>query len=465
MSRRQAGSVNFDAEISADGQTLWFDDGQYSSTGALQSASIAVARRQGAAFVRQGNSAALLAAVNSVGLNYAPSVSVDGLELFFTRVDSTSSGAAPAIWRAARADTSAAFGPAALVAAASGFVEAPSLSADGRLLYFHKLVNGTFTIQVMQRPVVSDAQIVFQSQSPILSDGTAINELVTMNLDGSNRVQITSDGKNKFLPHFSPDGTRLVYSKFLTGRYDDPSSLTDIAVYSFASAIETLITDTGTSFQPAWSPDGKRIVYGTRAGDSLWIMNADGSNAHRVGAPSGAVNDEHWADFAWSSDDWILFTVGQTTGGCFKVRLDKIRPDGTARTQVTDGGPNCTPSGKEQSGDADPGFSADGQTIFTSRGFPASPAGGPANATERRLYAVSSGAWTPGKPEIDLSLLAQPSCIEGVPKGSPDGTRVLLFRACFGSTLANGIFVTDKVGSYRTMVADGFGPDWNPLAK
>lgn len=86
-------------------------------------------------------------------------------------------------------------------------------------------------------------------------------------------------------------------------------------------------------------------------------------------------------------------------------------------------------------------------------------------ATERRLYAVSSGAWYPGKPEIDLSLPAQPSCIEGVPKGSPDGTRVPLFRACFGAAPVNGIFVTDTSGSYRTKVANGFGPDWNPAAK
>jgi Tol biopolymer transport system component len=314
-------------------------------------------------------------------------------------------------------------------------------------------------------PVVSDAQIVFQSQSPVPTNDAAINELVTMNLDGSKRSQITDDGKNKFLPHFSPDGTRLVYSKFLTGGYDDPRAQTDVAVYDFATGTETLLTHTGTSFQPAWSPDGERIAFGTRAGDSLWIMNADGSDAHLVGAPSGAPDDLRWGDFAWSSDDWILFTAAQNTDDCFKVRLDKIRPDGTARTKVTDGGPNCTPSGREQSGDADPGFSADGQTIFTSRGFPVAPAGGPPNATERKLYAVSSAAWYPGKPEIDLSLPAQPSCIEGVPKGSPDGTRVLLFRACFGATPVNGIFVTDTAGSYRTKVADGFGPDWNPAAE
>jgi Tol biopolymer transport system component len=314
-------------------------------------------------------------------------------------------------------------------------------------------------------PAVPDAQIVFQSQSPVPTNDAAINELVTMNLDGSSRHQITSDGKNKFLPHFSPDGTRLVYSKFSTGGYDDPRAQTDVAVYDLASGSETLLTHTGTSFQPAWSPDGERIAFGTRAGDSLWIMNADGSDAHLLGAPSGAADDLRWGDFAWSSDDWILFTAAQNIDDCFKVRLDKIRPDGSARTKVTDGGPNCTPQGMEQSGDADPGFSADGQTIFTSRGFPVAPAGGPPNATERKLYAVSSAAWYPGKPETDLSLPAQPSCIEGVPKGSPDGTRVLLFRACFGDTPANGIFVTDTAGSYRTKIADGFGPDWNPAAE
>jgi hypothetical protein len=86
--------------------------------------------------------------------------------------------------------------------------------------------------------------------------------------------------------------------------------------------------------------------------------------------------------------------------------------------------------------------------------------------TERKLHAFSSDAWYSGKPETDLSLPGQPSCIEGVPKGSPDGKRILLFRACFdqpGSPL--GIYLTDPAGSYRTFVADGFGPDWNPAAR
>jgi len=281
-----------------------------------------------------------------------------------------------------------------------------------------------------------------------------------MNLDGSDLRQLTRDGLNKFLAHFSPDGTRLVYSKFFTGQYGDPDPETDVVVYDFAEDAETRLTWSGHSFQPAWSPDGTRIAYGSYQGDSLWIMDADGSNARRVGAPSGAVDDLRWNDFAWSSDDWLLFTVGQNVNGCFKVRLDKMRPDGSGRTMVSEGGPNCTPPGWQQSGDADPGFSADGKTIYSSRGFPSSPPGFNGQ-TERKLYALSSDAWTPGKVERDLSLPSAPDGIEGVPKGSPDGTRILLFRACAGEPHM-GVTVTDIAGSYRRWIVDGFGADWNP---
>lgn len=301
-------------------------------------------------------------------------------------------------------------------------------------------------------------EIVFMA--PGIPGGGLVQEIFTMNLDGSALTQITHDGLSRFLPHFSPDGKRLLYTKFFVGQYNDPNAQTDVVVYDFATKAETRLTHTGHSFQPVWSPDGRRIAFGSFNGEALWIMNADGSDLRLVGAPTGADSDKRWNDFAWSSDDWILFTVAQFNGDCFKARMDKIRPDGTARTQVTDGGPNCTPHDREQNGDADPGFSADGRTIYTSRGFPLAPAGLPDN-TVRRLYAVSSDAWTPGKPEIDLSLPSAPDCIEGVPKGSPDGTRVLLFRACAGEPHL-GVTLTDTAGSYRTWIIEGFGPDWNP---
>ncbi|MDP3908903.1 MAG: hypothetical protein Q8Q14_00790 [Gemmatimonadales bacterium] len=99
-----------------------------------------------------------------------------------------------------------------------------------------------------------------------------------------------------------------------------------------------------------------------------------------------------------------------------------------------------------------PHFSPDGTRLLYTR-FTAGGYGVPG----------SSDAWYPGKPARDLSLSSAPDCIEGVPKGSPDGARILLFRACASERF--GVPVTDTSGSYRTWVADGFGPDWNPLWK
>jgi hypothetical protein len=327
--------------------------------------------------------------------------------------------------------------------------------------------------------VASDAQIVFMGppdSSTSTPPGEAqASDLFVMNLDGTNKKQLTHDDNLEFLPHFSPDATQVLYTKFLSGTYGTPNATTDIAVYSFATDKETLLTSTGDASQAAWSPDGKSIAFMRHASgvSSIWLMARDGKNAREVGHDSGADDDFVWGDIAWSNDDWILFVVGQRVDACFKVRMDKMKPDGTHRTKVSDGGASCTPQGFEQSGDADPGFSSDGSIIYTSRGLPKEPAGVPTVTaqqgqlvpTERKLVALSSDAWTPSKVETDLSLPSEPDCIEGVPKGSPDGERVLEFRMCFDKpAFQAGVYLAPADGSSRTFVVAGFGPDWNPLA-
>jgi hypothetical protein len=63
-------------------------------------------------------------------------------------------------------------------------------------------------------------------------------------------------------------------------------------------------------------------------------------------------------------------------------------------------------------------------------------------AASNASCALSSDARHPGKLEMDLSLPSEPSCVEGVPKGLPDGEPALLFP-----------------GSYRTFITEGSGPD------
>jgi len=310
-------------------------------------------------------------------------------------------------------------------------------------------------------------QIVFMTpiDGAFVPGPGAIFEIAVMNLDGSGFRQLTSDGTFKFLPHFSPDKSKLAYTKYLVGQYGTPNAVTDLAIFDLATSTETVITKVGSAVQGTWNPTGTRLAFlNTVSPTSIWTINPDGSDPVLIAQSSNTVDDMQWGDIAWGPDDWILFSVAQNVNGCFKVRTDKIRPDGSSRTQVSDGGPNCTPPGFEQSGDADPGWSPDGNTIYSSRGFPVTPANFPPGSTERKLYAFSSDGWYPGKPETDLSLPSEPSCIEGVPKASPDGEHILLFRACIDNPMPPiGIYVTDTAGSYRTFIRAGFGPDWAPM--
>ena len=322
---------------------------------------------------------------------------------------------------------------------------------------------------------VTAGQMVFMYSSTgdmVVAPGSPF-EVAVMNLDGTGFKQLTNDGTQKFLPHFSPDGTKIVYTKFQVGGYGSPDAQTDVYSYDLASDKETRVTSGGTNGYGTWSPDGTRIAYlhnaalgGPMGSTTIMTIGVDGSNPQTVGVASGDQSDLLWADLAWSKQNWILFVVGQNQNGTFcKARIDKIRPDGSSRTKVSDGGPSCTPPGKEAIGDSDPGWSSDGRTIYSGRGVSISPTGAPSGSA-RKLYALSSDAWYSGKAEQDLSLPSEPNCIEGAPKGSPDGKRILLVRVCFDTGKpVGGIYVTDTTGSYRTLVTQGSGPDWNPVAK
>lgn len=153
ISRHQARWVNFDAEISADGQTLYYVDGMLSwpLPGPPKVAKLAMARRQGETFVPLPQSAAWLAEVNTSALEYAPAISADELELFFTRLSQTEHGPALGIYRAARARIDAPFGTPERVTAIEGFVEAPTISPDGRSLYYHAKIEGRLVLRRVTR--------------------------------------------------------------------------------------------------------------------------------------------------------------------------------------------------------------------------------------------------------------------------------------------------------------------------
>ncbi len=153
ISIQQPGIVNFDVEVSADGETLYFVESQFLGT-TPQTAKLVIARHQGQGFARIKNSDDLLRAIDTPALEYAAAISEDQRHLFFTRLDAEGAR----IYQTQRASTKAPFDAPRLVDAITGFVEAPTLSADESLLFFHRRDADGFQIYGARRAKVLPAR-------------------------------------------------------------------------------------------------------------------------------------------------------------------------------------------------------------------------------------------------------------------------------------------------------------------
>ena len=147
------GELNFDIEIHYDGEILYFVEGIFSGSPFPDEANIGVASNSSGVFVATPGSSTKLSAVNSDNLEYAPSISTNRLELYFTRaIGSAASGFDFGIYVATRPSTSDAWSNVnRLQSLAGDTVEAPSISFDGSLLYYHKRVGGIFKVYVAER--------------------------------------------------------------------------------------------------------------------------------------------------------------------------------------------------------------------------------------------------------------------------------------------------------------------------
>ncbi len=145
LSRRQAGYVNFDVDVSPDGNTLYFVDARFGRRGP-ETADLVVAERRGADFVRRPDSAELLKNVNTEALEYAPCISADGLTLLFTRARLGALGGTVAIYVAQRVRSTEPFGAPARLAALDGLVEAPTFAPDERAIYYHRKDGAKYVI-------------------------------------------------------------------------------------------------------------------------------------------------------------------------------------------------------------------------------------------------------------------------------------------------------------------------------
>ena len=253
----------------------------------------------------------------------------------------------------------------------------------------------------------------YDSEDPAWSPaGGAIaftrNGIYVMRPDGS-RKRSLGPGKEA---DWSPSGRRIVFS---VARANGKG---DLYVMNADGSDRRRLTNTrADDSRPAWSPGGGRIAF--QRNNSLWLMDRDGSNRHRLAWNAAAP--------AWSPNG--AFLAFSRRGAIYITRRD-----GTDTTRI------LTPEF-----DRDVAFSPDGAKIAFTSERPFSQSG---------VYVADAD----GTDEVFVH-------VGGSPAWSPDSARLVLHES-------DAFYVVDADGTDPTKLpvpefggsalTDLSGPDWRP---
>tara|TARA_R110002124_G_scaffold12975_4_gene60431 strand:- start:502 stop:1632 length:1131 start_codon:yes stop_codon:yes gene_type:complete len=140
LSLRKAGWLNMDVEISADGNTLYYSNAYFGDGAPPTKSFLSYAVRDGDSFKPAADTAEIFKNLNRDEIIYAPAISPDELTISYTRL-SNRHKLEQALFHtliATRSDKNAPFGVPQIIPVITGFAEAPSISGDGKKIYFHK---------------------------------------------------------------------------------------------------------------------------------------------------------------------------------------------------------------------------------------------------------------------------------------------------------------------------------------
>ena len=280
-----------------------------------------------------------------------------------------------------------------------------------------------------------DGRIIFRG-------GPDYNGYMVMNADGSGRFKLLQQPPEAqpLWPAWSHDGNRIA----IVLQLEWPNS--DIYVMNKdASSLTQLTTDPASDILPTWSPDGGWIAFvSDRTGsEEIFVMGADGSGITQL------TDDPDWnaGEPSWSPDGSKILTY---QGSATDDRIIVMNADGSNVTRLNNPAPICDQGfnqGLPAWGDANPKWSPDGSRIVFQRNFDCT--GDPAT-DEPDIFVMDADGTN------IMNLTSSPGH-EGVPRWSPDGTRILYIDGGWG------FWVMNADGTDRMRIsANGDLPDWGP---
>lgn len=228
----------------------------------------------------------------------------------------------------------------------SGITSAPSglyhadLSTDGKRLVYTRAntqtiwtsnvdgsgevaINSYWAPQYVPRWSRDNGKIAWTRE---VSWGGNSREVFTMNADGSNVRQLTSNGVMDHEAQWTPDASLLVFMSLRGGAADIYTMQPD-------GSNVTPLTSGGWNADPEFSPDGQLIIFsGTMPSPGVYVMNRDGTGRRALVTDPCFNFGESGAHFS-PDGQRVAFVAcfGNPRRDVYTVRLD-----GTGLTRLTD---------------------------------------------------------------------------------------------------------------------------------
>jgi Tol biopolymer transport system component len=183
-------------------------------------------------------------------------------------------------------------------------------------------------------------------------------DILVANADGSSRRSLVAIQGAQWSQVFSRRGDRIAY--WSSPKSGDPASLfvadADGSNGRLMTRDQTFLVAGGLP-AVSWSPDDRQLAFSSEAGD-MYVVNADGTDLHRIGAPThqrlGPV---------WSPDGTLIAYLGQPLDDPYSQTSSwVIAPDGTGDKLV------IPAEGGWEIANVNPSWSLDGRSLLVHTG-------------------------------------------------------------------------------------------------